>query len=69
MRRDVVHGTKKDYGLDVTNLYIYQWTQHIQYYVNHIIDKKSICGKLLRNLLEQTKLEISIGNLLLNKDY
>ena len=53
MQRYVLHSTNDKHGLDIPNLYIYQGTKHIEYYVNYILDKKSICGKLLRNLAEQ----------------
>ena len=39
MQRDVVYDPKEEHGLDFTNIYIYQGTQHIEYYVNHILDK------------------------------
>ena len=67
MRRDIVHGPKEDNRFDSLNLYIYQVTQHIQYYVNHILDKNSICGKLLCNLSEQKRLELGTGKPLFDK--
>ena len=30
---------KEKHVMDLPNLYIYQGTRHIKYYVNHIIDK------------------------------
>ena len=69
IQRNVVHGLKEGHALDVPNLYIYQGTQRIEYYVNQILDKNSICGKLLRTLSEQTKLELGISKSLFNKDY
>ena len=69
MRRDVVYGPKEEHGLDLPNLYICQGTQHINYYVNHILEKNSICGKFLRNLSKQTKLELGTGEPLFNKYY
>ena len=38
MQRDVVHSHKEVHELDVPNIYIYQGTQHIEYYVNQILD-------------------------------
>ena len=69
IHRNIVHGPTNEHGLDISNLHVYQGSQHIQYYVNHIQDKNYILGKLLRTSSEQTKVEIGTGEPLFNLTY
>ena len=48
----MVHEPKKDYGLDIPDIYIHQGTQHMEFYINNIFDKTSILGGLQRTFLE-----------------
>ena len=45
--RDILHESKGEHCLDIPKFYIYQWSHHIIYYVNHNQDKNYIMGKLV----------------------